>query len=46
MHMKKHLIVIGIFVLLMVFGLGGCFNIFEEIELDPVINRAKPYCDE
>ena len=43
--MKKHLIVIGTFVLLMVVGLGGCFNIFEEMELDPVINRAKPYIE-
>jgi len=44
--MKKHLIVIGIVVLLLVVGFSGCNeinNLVEEVELDPVIQRANPY---
>jgi len=44
--MNKHLIVIGTAVLLLTVGLSGCneiTNLFEEIEIDPVIQRANPY---
>ncbi len=41
--MKKQLVRIGIAVLLLSVGLSGCNELFEQIEVDPVLQGAEPY---